>query len=318
MTENILVIFAAFVLDRFLGDPGWIPHPVRGIGSSASFFESFFRRKIHKKKMAGIAAALAVLLTGIIPVIFVLFLSDIAGRSWKIIFSVIVVYFSIASRDLEDHAMRVKKALDAGDADLARKHVSFMVGRDTDKMNEPEISRAVIESVGENTVDAVLSPLFWAFVFGPAGAFGYRIINTLDSMFGHKNERYLEFGWFPARLDDFANYIPARAGIPCFAIASWLCGFDGIRSFKTVLRDGQKHPSPNSGISEAAMAGALGIQLGGRVFRKGYAHDNPLIGDPLKPLDKDRIKPACRLMTVVSGVFILSGVVLCMLFSSIA
>ncbi|WP_084156356.1 adenosylcobinamide-phosphate synthase CbiB [Desulforegula conservatrix] len=301
------VIALAFVLDLVVGDPSWFPHPVRGVGHLLSCFEKFFRKKIKNERNAGIATALASLFTGLGLVLILLFLSHLAGKTWSIICSVMIIYFSIAPKDLSDHAMRVKKALDAGNFELARKHVSFMVGRDTDSMSESDIIRATVESVAENTVDGVLSPLFWAFFLGPAGALGYRIINTLDSMFGHKNEKYLKFGWFSARLDDVANYIPARIGLICFAISAKICGLNWKNALFIGLRDGQKHPSPNSGISEAAMAGALGIQLGGRVFRKGVACDNPLIGEPNEILDKNHVRLACVMMLWTSGVFVLSG-----------
>lgn len=307
-----LVIALAFVLDFILGDPSWFPHPVRGIGHLLSFFEGFFRKRIKNERNAGVATALASLFTGLGLVLILLFLSHLAGKTWSIICSVIIIYFSIAPKDLSDHAIRVKKALGSGDIELARKRVSFMVGRDTDLMSEPDIIRATVESVAENTVDGVLSPLFWAFLLGPAGAFGYRIINTLDSMFGHKNEKYLKFGWFSARLDDVANYIPARIGLICFAISAKICGLNWKKALFIGIRDGQKHPSPNSGISEAAMAGALGIQLGGMVFRKGVAIDNPLMGEPNEILDKKHISVACRIMFFTSAFFILFGSIISM------
>lgn len=301
------VIAAAFVLDFILGDPSWFPHPVRGIGHLLSFFEGFFRKRIKNERNAGVATALASLFTGLVLVLILLFVSHLAGKTWNMICSVIIIYFSIAPKDLYDHAIRVKNDLDSGDIELARKRVSFMVGRDTDSMSAPDIIRATVESVAENTVDGVLSPLFWAFLLGPAGAFGYRIINTLDSMFGHKNEKYLRFGWFSARLDDVANYIPARIGLICFAISAKICGLNWKKTLYIGFRDGQKHSSPNSGISEAAMAGALGVQLGGRVFRKGVACDNPFIGEPNETLDKNHVRLACIMMLWTSSVFLLLG-----------
>lgn len=313
--ESGLFILAAFMLDALLGDPSWFPHPVKGIGNLSSFFESYFREKIKNEKTAGVFAALSIFFSGIIPVFIILYLSSLAGDTVYLICSVITVYFSIAAKDLSDHANRVKTALDSGNMELARKRVSYMVGRDTESMSESDIIRATIESVAENTVDGVLSPLFWAFVLGPAGAFGYRIINTLDSMFGHKNEKYLQFGWFSARLDDVANYIPSRLGLISFAIASRICGLNWKNALLIGLRDGQKHPSPNSGISEAAVAGALGVRLGGRVSRKGLIQDNPTIGDAINPLEKDHIILSCRLMLTASVFFILLGLALIIFFN---
>lgn len=306
--DQILMIITAFALDSLLGDPRSIPHPVRGIGKTAAFFEKIFRKRIKAEKTAGIASTFA---TIFFPTVFVLILikaSVYLGSFCQFMMSTTVIYFSIAAKDLRIHAIKVKNALESGDIELARKRVSFMVGRDTDRMDKNDIIRATVESVAENTVDGVLSPLFWAFVFGPAGAFGYRIINTLDSMFGYKNEKYLEFGWFSAKLDDAANYVPARIGIFCFYAASLFLGYDSEKSFKVAIRDGQKHSSPNSGISEAAVAGSLGIRLGGLVYRNGEAKINPFIGDKDNKLSDKHIEDACRLMKGASVSLIAAGV----------
>lgn len=304
MIWNLFVVPMAFLADAVIGVPPWFPHPVRGIGHLAFFFEDFFRKRIQNEKHAGIAAAFSIIASGLAPAMILLFLADFLGDIASFACSAVIIYFSIAAGDLSNHALRVKDALDLRDMELARRMVSRMVGRDTDSMDESEIIRAAVESVAENTVDGVLSPLFWAFLLGPLGAFCYRIINTLDSMFGHKNERYLKFGWFPARLDDAANYIPARLGLLFFTIAAMLLGLDWKRSLITGIRDGGKHDSPNSGISEAAVAGALGVRLGGRIKRKGLTFENPFIGDPFLALDRNHIYMASKLMYFASIVFL--------------
>jgi adenosylcobinamide-phosphate synthase len=171
-----------------------------------------------------------------------------------------------------------------------------MVGRDTEHLNETGITRAAVESVAENTVDGVLAPLFFAFLGGPVAAMAYKAVNTLDSTFGYRNERYVHFGWASARLDDAANYLPARLAPPLIALAALFLGGSPPNALRICRRDGGRHVSPNSGLSEAAVAGALGIRLGGPVRRQGKTQDMPYLGDPLRPLEKDHIRRANALM----------------------
>ena len=181
--------------------------------------------------------------------------------------------------------MAVFRALAAGDIVEARRRVAAIVGRDTERLDEAGVIRAAVESVAESTVDGVTAPLFFAVVAGPVGAMVYRAINTLDSMFGHQDERYRDFGWAAARIDDLANYLPARLTAPLACLAAALLR-QRPRSApcESLLRDGRNHASPNSGLAEAAMAGALGVQLGGAICYDGQPLEKPTIGDPLMPL----------------------------------
>jgi len=165
-----------------------------------------------------------------------------------------------------------------------------MVGRDTDCLDEAGIVRAAVESVAENTVDGVTAPLFFAILGGPVGALTYKAISTLDSTFGYKNERYIQFGWASARLDDCANFVPARLTAPLIVLAAAILRLNPANAWRIFLRDGRKHPSPNSGLPEATIAGALSVQLGGTMYRKGVPVEMPRLGDPVKGLNRVMIR----------------------------
>ncbi|HHT9120762.1 MAG TPA: adenosylcobinamide-phosphate synthase CbiB, partial [Candidatus Hypogeohydataceae bacterium YC41] len=189
---------------------------------------------------------------------------------------------------------------EAGELDTARRHLSGIVGRDTHKLEEGQIIRATVETVAENTVDGILAPLFYAFLGGPALAMAYKAVNTLDSMIGYKNDRYLHFGWASARLDDLANYVPARFASRLIPLASLLVGLRYKECYFFTIRDGRKHPSPNSGIPEAAFAGALGVQLGGPSTYGGILSEKPLLGEPVEPMTTQKISEAVKLAYITS------------------
>ena len=216
------------------------------------------------------------------------------------VLSVLFIYTALSIRDLGKHSMDVYRALQSGNLPQARAQVSFIVGRDTDKLDEKGIIRATVESVAENTVDGIIAPLFFAVLFGPVGAMMYKAASTLDSMVGYKNEKYFYFGWAGARLDDVANFLPARLTAPLMFIGAALTGYRPLQAWSICLRDSGHHASPNSGISEAAMAGALGIQLGGPLFRGGNLVELPLIGDPIESMEQRHILKANYLMLATS------------------
>ena len=178
----------------------------------------------------------------------------------------------------------------------ARRRVALIVGRDTAQMDAEDVARATVESVAENTVDGVIAPLFFAFLGGPVAAMAYKAASTLDSTFGYRNARYRRFGWVSARIDDALNYLPARIGVLLMALAGRTLGEDPRWALKTALRDGPRHASPNAGLAEAAMAGALGIRLGGPVYRYGRLENGPFFGQPVENLSGKHIPRACRLM----------------------
>lgn len=300
-------ILAAVLLDLLIGDPRWLPHPVRFIGRFALALESPLRRWLCQDYAAGVIAVLLVvggtagLAWGAIA---------LAGRAHPLaadLLGVLLIYTAIAARDLVDHSQAVFQALAAGDLPLARQKVAMIVGRDTENLDEAGVTRAAVECVAESTVDGVTAPLFFAILFGPVGALAYRAINTLDSTFGYKSERYWQFGWASARLDDMANYLPARLTAPLVGVAAALLGLRLKLSWRILRRDGRKHASLNSGLTEAAMAGALGVQLGGTNHYGGEALEKETMGEPLEPLAARHISAANRLMLATTAVFLLLG-----------
>ena len=297
-------ILAAVLLDLLIGDPRWLPHPVRFIGRFALALEAPLRRWLRQDYAAGVVAVLLVVggTAGIAWGAIVL-----AGRAHPLaagLVGVLLIYTAIAARDLVDHSQSVFQALAAGDLPLARKKVAMIVGRDTENLDEAGVTRAAVECVAESTVDGVTAPLFFAILFGPVGALAYRAVNTLDSTFGYKSERYWRFGWASARLDDVANYLPARLTAPLVGVAAALLGLRTRLSWKILRRDGRKHASPNSGLTEAAMAGALGVQLGGTNYYGGEALEKETMGEPLESLAARHISAANRLMLATVGLFL--------------
>jgi len=300
-------ILAAAVLDLVLGDPRWFPHPVKGMGRLALFLEGATRPRFRSERLAGIATAVAVIGLTVAAALLVVKIAA-AIHPWLGDAVCITFFFTgIAARDLSAHARGVRDALRAGDLRLARKRVGMIVGRDTAPLEEPEVARAAVESVAESMVDGVTAPLFFALLGGPVAMMAYKAVNTLDSTFGYKNERYLHFGWASARIDDAANYIPARLTAPLVAAASAVLGLNWKRSLAVLKRDGRKHPSPNSGLCEAAVAGALGVQLGGVNYYFGRPSEKPRLGDSLEPLSSWHIDRAVRLMWLTCGLFTVVG-----------
>lgn len=294
-------ILAAFGVDLLLGDPRWLPHPVRFIGRFATALESPLRRAIPNARIAGILAVIAVLAVAGGSAFLLIAGADLLHPAVADVVSIALLYTCFAGRDLARHSGRVYEALAADDLPEARRRVAMLVGRDTEALDEPEVVRATVESVAENMVDGVTAPLLFAVIGGPVGAMLYKAVNTLDSTFGYKNERYLQFGWASARLDDVVNYIPARITAPLTAFTAALLGLRPLGAWRMFRRDGRSHPSPNSGLTEAAVAGALGVQLGGVNVYFGVASERPRMGDPLQPLARAHILQTNRLMLLTSA-----------------
>jgi adenosylcobinamide-phosphate synthase len=306
-----IIIAAALLLDFMLGDPRWLPHPVRGIAAIATLCEWFFRKTFSfSLRIAGIVAALTII--GICSGSALLLLKVASQIHWTAAAAagIIIVYVSIAPRDLFNHAHAVYKALIHESLDNARSKVAMIVGRDTANLDKKEITRAAVETVAESLVDGVTAPLFYALLFGPAGAFTYRAINTLDSMFGHKNDRYRYFGWASARIDDVANYLPSRITAPVIWFASCILRYNVRTSIRIFFRDKRNHHSPNSGLSEAAFAGALDVRLGGLNYYDGIADQKPFIGDPVRDLEPSDIRRANILMLSTTLFFTLFGTII--------
>lgn len=317
-----LQLLCVLALDLLLGDPRWFPHPVRIIGWFCARLETLFRRLFVSKRLAGVATVLAVL--GVTLSLVAMVLQAVALLSPLLAdgLAVFLLYTSIAARDLIRHSRQVYAALQLdGESGLlaGQQAVAMIVGRDTAALDRTGVIRASVETVAENMVDGVAAPLFYAVigaiiapclemspvVLAALCAMGYKAVNTMDSMFGYKNERYLAFGWAAARLDDVANFIPARLSGLLLVAASVLLGLDGRNSLQILSRDRLCHASPNSGHSEAAVAGALGVQLGGKSIYFGQAVVKPTMGERTRKLADGDILLTNRLMVVGSALFLL-------------
>ncbi len=302
------LFFAAYLLDLIAGDPRWMPHPVKGIGWLAMQSEALLRRTLLPLRLAGILAVLIVV-GGSAGVAGLLLTLAAKLHPWAgMAVAVYLLYSCFAVKDLGDHAVAVEQALDAGDVELARQKVSFLVGRDTASLTPSGIALAATESVAENSVDGVTAPLFYALLFGPVGAIAYKAINTLDSTFGYKNERYLEFGWAAAKLDDLANYLPARVTVVVIALAAALSNLRFFEIFTSVGQGARRHASPNSGYPECAFAGALGVTFGGARSYGGEFHDAPLLGIRSGECSPLTIRKSVRLMRLTAALFLVLGV----------
>ncbi|NTU54203.1 MAG: cobalamin biosynthesis protein [Chlorobiaceae bacterium] len=305
---NLLLMPAAFLLDLLLGDPQWFPHPVRLLGMLASGAERFFRsRTVLPLRVAGVLTAATVIGMTVGVVQLLLWQAARFHPVAGLVVSVLLLYFAIAPRDLAAHAGAVRRALLAGDLPLARQKVSMMVGRDTLSLDQEGVSRAAVESVAENTSDGVTAPLFYGLFFGPAGAWLYKASNTLDSMFGYRNERYLEFGWASARFDDLMNFLPSRMTVLAVAAAAFILRLDPVFSIRSVRAGARLHESPNAGYPESAFAGALGVTLGGTRSYGGVMKTVPTLGLRNGAMDASTIGRATRLMYVSTSLFLAAG-----------
>jgi adenosylcobinamide-phosphate synthase len=306
-----IVVLAAYLLDLIFGDPQWFPHPVRGIGWLIEKSEAAFRRMIKDERLSGTIFTLAIIILVWAVTIIMVKAAYLFNYYFGIFVSIVIVYMSLSIKDLAVESLEVFKALSEKDMDKSRKALSRIVARDTASLDEREITRAAVETVAENIVDGIISPLFYAFLGGAPAAMAYKAVNTLDSMIGYKNERYINFGWAAAKIDDAVNYIPARLSVIFITFAGWIGGCSPIRTWKIAMRDGGKNPSPNSGLSEAAIAGALDVRLGGLNYYNSVAIEKPYMGDGINPLNKSHIKEAIKIAYIASVLFVIVGVILC-------
>ncbi|MFQ5737193.1 MAG: adenosylcobinamide-phosphate synthase CbiB [Thermodesulfobacteriota bacterium] len=279
------VIIFAYLLDLAVGDPEGLPHPVRWIGRLVSGLERALRGAARTPALARLCGAVLAVVTVGVVYGAAFFALELARRYSAPAFYVVCAYIiwtSIAVTSLKGEAASVVRALKGnGGRGLfeARRALSRIVGRDTASLTEHEVLKAAVETVSENTSDGVVAPLFYLALGGPALMIAYKAVNTLDSMVGYRNERYRDFGWFSARLDDAANYVPSRLAAMLMVCASFILRYNWRRSLAVVARDGRNHPSPNSGFPEAAVAGALGIRLGGGARYGGVWSGKAYIGD---------------------------------------
>ncbi|MDR3088435.1 MAG: adenosylcobinamide-phosphate synthase CbiB [Desulfobulbaceae bacterium] len=314
-----LQIIAALLLDFLFGDPPWLPHPARAVGLLCAWLEGRSRALCASPFFAGMLTVTVAIFSVIACIVGLLLLASL-WRPWLAeVLALYFVYSGIAAKDLARHAWAVHRALIRGDLDLARRNVAMVVGRDTESLDETGVCRACVESVAENTADGVTAPIFFALAaslipspfslplsplaMAALGIWLYKTINTMDSMFGYKNERYQDFGRAPARLDDAANFLPARLTGPTLVAAAFCLRLDGKESFAMLRRDRLAHSSPNSGHAEAAVAGALGLRLGGSSVYGGRIVEKPALGDATREISRDDIPKTIRLMFVATLLF---------------
>jgi adenosylcobinamide-phosphate synthase len=300
METGWYIIAAAFLLDLLLGDPeGW-PHPIRWMGSAIERFEPEFRKLSVNPIWSGTLFAVS-LTTGTFLLAWGVLLAAWAFHpAAGIAGEVVMLYYCISVRSLEKAALKVYAALRETGLARGRAAVAMIVGRETAGLDESEVARAAVETVAENLVDGVISPLFYALLGGAPLALAFKMTNTLDSMIGYKNDRYRYFGRAAARIDDVANYIPARLSVLLIAAAAQIISKMGRPALRTGFRDGRRHTSPNAGFPEAAFAGALGVRLGGPGTYHGRKVEKPYLGKEYDPAGTGDIPRACRLMVLAS------------------
>jgi adenosylcobinamide-phosphate synthase len=301
----------SYLLDLALGDPRWIPHPVRGIGRLISFLDKSLNRGKDKTllKMKGVLLALIVIFSTFFLTLAITRCFDFLSPYLKWISVIVLSFFCLSTRDLYDHGMRIFKRLEEKDIEGARLALSLIVSRETCHMDEEDVVRSTVESIGENTNDGICAPLFYLLLGGPVLCIIYKAVNTLDSMVGYKNEKYLYFGWFSAKLDDIINFVPARISGLLIALSTlfYYRSFSYfVLSLETLLRDGRKHASPNSGYPEAAIAGALGIRVSGPSIYGGKVVNKPFIGEDRREIGPHLIREALHI-SILSSIFMLFG-----------
>lgn len=305
----------ACVLDAAVGDPRWFPHPVRLMGAIVSWCDQRVYDLLlspAKQRMIGILLALVLPAGAYASGVILIWLGSSIDPLGGSLVTVILAWTTLAARDLIDHVASVQRSLESVSLIEARSAVAKIVGRDAEDMNEPEVVRATIETIAESTADGIIAPLFYLVLGGAPLALAFKAVSTLDSMIGHVDDRYRWFGSASARLDDVANFLPARITSLLLVLSSGIVSRSWPamqRAWQILLRDGGRHPSPNSGRPEAAMAGALGVQLGGINRYDGLSIERPCLGDPDQPLTRAQISRALTLMlgTSLLGVFLSIG-----------
>lgn len=297
---SMLALFAGYFLDLLIGDPRWLYHPVCLIGKLIAYLEKILRRIFPKTKNGELAAGcteviLVCLLCGGIPFLIVHFLYDISAWAGFAL-ETFWCYQLLATKSLKTESMKVYDRLKNGTLEEARYAVSMIVGRDTQSLTEEGVTKATVETVAENSSDGIIAPMLYMAIGGVWMMFLYKGINTMDSMLGYKNDRYLYYGRCAAKLDDVANYIPARISGWLMVAASAFVKMDVKNAAKIYRRDKRNHASPNSAQTEAAMAGALDVQLAGNAYYFGKLYEKPTIGDAIRPVEAEDIKRSNQLL----------------------
>lgn len=305
----LFTMLMAYLLDLILGDPQWKWHPVRIMGRLIEKLEQRLNVGSINKKIAGFILVILVVGITVFCVWGILKLTYFLHPIFYYIISVLCIYFALSVKSLGVEANKVYKALREADIVEARKYLSMIVARDTDKLDEPEIIRATVETVAESIMDGIVAPLFYTFLGGPVLAWAYKAINTLDSMVGYRSERFIEFGISSAKMDGLVNFIPAKLTSLFILISGWYYRRD-FHSLSWTTRYLLKGPQDNSEATEASMAGVLGVQLGGLNFYNSVPMQKTLIGDNLYPLNIKHIKESIKIAYVSSFLFMATGIFL--------
>lgn len=301
---HLICLLGGFLIDCIVGDPYWLPHPIRWIGTLISILEELLRSLFPTTKkgerIAGTLEVIAVLAVSLCCCALVLRVAYFVSKVLFYVVSVILSAYMLAARSLRDESMKVSSALQTDGLESGRRAVSMIVGRDTACLDKRGVVKAAVETVAENTSDGVIAPMLCLAVGGPLLAVLYKAVNTMDSMLGYKNDKYIYYGTAAAKLDDFANFFPARISGILMCAAAGLCGMDAKGAWRIFRRDRLAHKSPNSAHTEAACAGALNVQLAGSSYYFGQLVEKPTIGDDLRPVELADIARANRLMYATS------------------
>jgi adenosylcobinamide-phosphate synthase len=301
------LIFAALMLDALAGDPRWLPHPVVVIGRVTTWGEHRLRNQPSQYElMNGLVLAVGVIALAAGAAWGAITLCGVVSLSLSSVAAILMAWTTLALRGLDDAAKAVELHLRRGDDAAARTALPAPVGRDPDKLDRAGMIGATVESVAENLSDGIVAPLLFLFVGGPVAAMAYKAINTLDSMIGYRDERYLYFGRAAARIDDAANYIPARFSAGCIAVAAAFTTGRGCAALRTCRADARKHSSPNAGFPEAAMAGALGVQLGGAAVYGGEVEQRAVLGRAERAMGVEDITVARRVLRIAGVIAFIS------------
>ena len=300
MELSLLAVILGFILDLIVGDPHWLYHPIRLVGHLISGLEKLLRRIFPKTEQGELIAGgfLLVLTAGITTAAAwgLLLAADLVHPCLRFALEVIMCYWVLATKSLKTETMKVYDALKEGDLKKARFAVSMVVGRDTEVLDDIGVTKAAVETVAENASDGVIAPLLFLMIGGAPLGFFYKAVNTMDSMVGYKNDKYLYFGRAAAKFDDVLNYIPARLSGMLMCGAAAFCGMDSKNAWRIYWRDRYNHSSPNSAHTEATAAGAMHIQLAGNAYYFGKLYEKPTLGDPDRPVEYEDIPRVNRLL----------------------
>ncbi|MEL7647186.1 MAG: adenosylcobinamide-phosphate synthase CbiB [Sedimentibacter sp.] len=317
----MIPLIAGYIIDFLIGDPQGFPHPVRLIGKLISFMEKALRKKCslaEDERKAGMVLWFTVVGTSYLVPLIILLVAAKVNTFIALAVHSIMCYYILAARSLRDESMLVYNNLHAGDMEKARKSLSYIVGRDVEHLNNVQIAKAAVETVAENTSDGVIAPMLYILVGGAPLGFMYKAINTLDSMVGYKNDKYINFGRFSAKADDAANFLPARIASYLMITAAYVLKMDYASAYRIYRRDRYNHKSPNSAHTESVCAGALNIMLGGPSCYNGVLVEKPVIGDNKREVKNDDIIKANNLMYATSLLCLILGVALRFVVMSIS